>query len=171
MNDSRSTQPTPEPIQMFSSLPGDATMDSSPSPSPEPLPSTSLLPTCTPSSQPSPTASTSSIPYTSPKTHTLTSISPSDPSKSRSFECRYLLAPTDSKFAQSSRSFLDLPESYFAPTPVELQQAFAGQVKKREELVDRPLLTQKLRELEEAQKSKAKAAKWPQVRSRPYLLY
>ncbi|GAA5916202.1 uncharacterized protein JCM6883_000688 [Sporobolomyces salmoneus] len=145
-----------EPIQMSSSLPGDAHSSPSPSPSPPPQPSTSA-----PSA---PQASTSTVPYSEPKTYDLLSVHPSDPSKQRSFSCRYFLAPS-SDYPPSSR-FLDLPESYFTPTAVELQQAFAGQVKKRKELVDKPLLTQKLREREEAQKNRQKASKWPQTRVR-----
>ncbi|GAA5962734.1 hypothetical protein JCM3765_006184 [Sporobolomyces pararoseus] len=144
-----------EPIKMTSALPGDAHSSSSPSPSPPQSPAPTSV---------QPQASTSSVPYTEPKTHELLSVHPTDPSKQRSFPCRYFLAPS-SDFPPSSR-FLDLPESYFTPTAVELQQAFAGQVKKREELIDKPLLTKKLREREEAQKSRQKASKWPQTRVR-----
>lgn len=147
-----------EPIKMTSSLPGDAHATPSPSPSPPPASQPPV------SAAAAPEASTSTVPYTEPKTHTLVSVHPSDPSKQRSFPCRYFLAPS-ADFPPSSR-FLDLPESYFTPTAVELQQAFAGQVKRREELIDKPLLTKKLREREEAQKNRSKASKWPQTRVR-----
>ncbi|GAA5941296.1 Ubx4p [Sporobolomyces koalae] len=101
----------------------------------------------------------------SARSYELVSVSSVDPSKRRSFNCRYYLAPASDQPSSSSR-FLDLPESYFNPTPVELQQAFAGQVKRREQLVDRPLLTQKLRDQQQAQHSTDRAAKWPHTRIR-----
>ncbi|GAA5834398.1 hypothetical protein JCM11251_007978 [Rhodosporidiobolus azoricus] len=145
----------------MSRLPGDAQPSPSPPPSPSPAP------------PPAPEPSTSSLPANpgpdgEARTTILTSISPTDPTKQRQFEARYYLRSSSSSsgHASASRSFLDLPESYFAPTAVELQQAFAGQVKKREELTDRPLLTKRLREREEAEKSRQKAARWPQTRIR-----
>ncbi|GAA5866012.1 hypothetical protein JCM1840_003374 [Sporobolomyces johnsonii] len=147
--------PPQDPIQFTSALPGDAHHSPSPSPSPPPA-------------SPRPQPSTSPAPSPAePQICTLTSVSPTDPTKSRTFHARYFLpSSSSSAHASSSRSFLDLPESYFTPTPVELQQAFAGQVKRREELTDRPLLTQKLRDRQEAEKSRAKAARWPQTRIR-----
>ncbi|GAA6059658.1 hypothetical protein JCM10212_000045, partial [Sporobolomyces blumeae] len=150
---------TDDSVQMTSRLPGDA-HDSSPSRSPSP-PSSSATPAAPPR-PPSPRPSASA----SPKTYELVSVSATDPSKRRTFSCEYLLPPTSDFASSSSRSFLDLPESYFNPTPTELQQAFAGQVKKREDLVDKPLLTQKLRDREEAHKNRAKAARWPHTRIR-----
>ncbi|SCV74684.1 BQ2448_7713 [Microbotryum intermedium] len=86
-----------------------------------------------------------------------------DGSKTRLFHAKYFL-PVDSD--PSTSRMLDLPESYFAPTAVELQTAFAGQVKKREDLLERPLMTQKLRDREEALKSREKGSRWPQTRIR-----
>ncbi|GJN94041.1 hypothetical protein Rhopal_007104-T1 [Rhodotorula paludigena] len=148
------------PASFASRLPGDAAL----SPSPEPTPSPPPLP---PRDQPAP-ASSPAAGDSAPRTVVLTSVHPTDPAKQRAFEARYFL-PSDSSSsaaAASSRSFLDLPESYFQPTPSELQQAFAGQVRKREDLVDRPLLTQKLRDRQDAERSRAKAARWPQTRIR-----
>ncbi|GAA5891897.1 hypothetical protein JCM6882_007398 [Rhodosporidiobolus microsporus] len=147
---------------MLSRLPGDAHPSPSPSPSPSPAPS--------PAPEPS-TSSAALQPNPGPdgeaRTTILTSVSPSDPTKRRDFEARYYLpSSSTSGHAYASRSFLDLPESYFSPTATELQQAFAGQVKRREELTDRPLLTKRLREREEAEKSRQKAARWPQTRIR-----
>lgn len=59
-----------------------------------------------------------------------------------------------------------LPDSYFSPTPSELQTAFAGQVRKREQLVDRPLLTKALREREEGGKMEERRKRWPETRIR-----
>ncbi|GAA6051594.1 hypothetical protein JCM3770_003488 [Rhodotorula araucariae] len=142
-----------DPTQLTSRLPGDAL---APSPSPSP-----------PSPPRLPVASTSAPQPATPRTLVLTSVHPSDPNKSRPFEYRYY-APSSASHshAAASRSFLDLPESYFQPTPVELQQAYAGQVKRREDLVDRPLLTQKLRDQQHAQHARAKAARWPHTRIR-----
>ncbi|CEQ42745.1 SPOSA6832_04590, partial [Sporobolomyces salmonicolor] len=154
------TDPAPdhEPIRLTSALPGDAHGSSPPSPPPPPPPPASPFRELESTSAAAPPAE--------PGTYPLTSTSPTDPSKSRTFHARYFLpSSSSSAHASSSRSFLDLPESYFNPTAVELQQAFAGQVKRREELTDRPLLTQKLRDRQEAEKSRAKAARWPQVRS------
>ncbi|GAA5988882.1 hypothetical protein JCM11641_002109 [Rhodosporidiobolus odoratus] len=152
---------TPEqPIQMLSSLPGDVQAAPSPSPSPPP-------PAQSSSSASTPTLTANPGSDGQAQTHILTSVSPVDPSKQRQFEARYYLPSTlSSSHSAASRSFLDLPESYFAPTPVELQQAYAGQVQKTKDLVDRPLLTKRLREREEAEKSRVKAAKWPQTRIR-----
>ncbi|BGP20379.1 hypothetical protein JCM10213_002309 [Rhodosporidiobolus nylandii] len=154
-------QPQEQPISMLSRLPGDAQPSPSPPASPSPAPA----------DPPSPSSSSALTPNPGPdglaQTHILTSVSASDPSKQRNFEARYYLPSSSSSgHAQASRSFLDLPESYFAPTPVELQQAYAGQVKKREDLTERPLLTKRLREREEAEKSRQKAARWPQTRIR-----
>ncbi|GAA5938051.1 hypothetical protein JCM1841_000219 [Sporobolomyces salmonicolor] len=155
------TDPAPdhEPIRLTSALPGDAHGSSPPSPPPPPPPPASPFRELESTSAAAPPAE--------PGTYPLTSTSPTDPSKSRTFHARYFLpSSSSSAHASSSRSFLDLPESYFNPTAVELQQAFAGQVKRREELTDRPLLTQKLRDRQEAEKSRAKAARWPQTRIR-----
>ncbi|GAA6039577.1 hypothetical protein JCM8097_008402 [Rhodosporidiobolus ruineniae] len=143
------------PPSLLSRLPGDAYAEPTLSPSPSPPP-----PASTPSSSSAPTDKPAD-------TLILTSISPTDPTKRRDFEARYYL-PSSASSAHSlaSRSFLDLPESYFQPTPVELQQAYAGQVKRREDLTDRPLLTKRLRDRQEAEKSRAKAARWPQTRIR-----
>ncbi|GAA6015882.1 hypothetical protein JCM10207_006791 [Rhodosporidiobolus poonsookiae] len=147
---------TPTGLSSFTSmLPGDAqpARSTSPSPSPPEVASSSLA--------------ANALPDGSARTTILTSVSATDPSKRRDFEARYYLPPSsDSGHAAAARSFLDLPESYFAPTPVELQQAYAGQVKKREDLTDRPLLTKRLRDEEEARKSRQKAARWPQTRIR-----
>ncbi|BGP51943.1 hypothetical protein JCM10450v2_007903 [Rhodotorula kratochvilovae] len=142
-------------IQLTSRLPGDAL---APSPSPSPPP---------PAPHPVASTSTQSPPPGPAKTVVLTSTHPTDPSKSRAFEYRFY-APSSSSAAHAaaSRSFLDLPESYFQPTPVELQQAYAGQVKRREDLTDRPLLTQKLRDQQLAAHDRAKAARWPHTRIR-----
>lgn len=139
-----------EPITMTSRLPGDAHSSPSPSPSPEPVagPSTATH-TVQPAAGPA-------------RTVILTSVSPVDPSKRRDFEARFYL-PSSSTHATATTRFLDLPESYFQPTQVELQQAFAGQVKKREDMTDKPLMTKALREREEAAKNRAKAARWPHV--------
>lgn len=59
-----------------------------------------------------------------------------------------------------------LTDSYFSPTPSELQTAFAGQVAKREQLVDRPLLTRALREKEAGTKMEEKRKRWPETRIR-----
>lgn len=151
------------PASFASRLPGDAALSPSPEPSPSPPPPPPPRAAPDPEPAPSPAAGDSA-----PRTIVLTSVHPTDPAKQRAFEARYFL-PSDSSSsaaAASSRSFLDLPESYFQPTPSELQQAFAGQVRKREDLVDRPLLTQKLRDRQDAERSRAKAARWPQVRTR-----
>ncbi|BGP11711.1 Tether containing UBX domain for GLUT4 [Rhodotorula toruloides] len=142
-----------EPITMTSRLPGDAHSSPSPSPSPEPVagPSTATH-TVQPAAGPA-------------RTVILTSVSPVDPSKRRDFEARFYL-PSSSTHATATTRFLDLPESYFQPTQVELQQAFAGQVKKREDMTDKPLMTKALREREEAAKNRAKAARWPHTRIR-----
>lgn len=92
---------------------------------------------------------------------TITSTSPSG-LKTRAFPAKYF-KPVSSTSSGSGRGFLDLPESYFAPTPSELQTAFAGQVRKREMLVDAPLLTRALREKEALEKKGIKANRWPQV--------
>ena len=91
----------------------------------------------------------------------LTSTS-ADGLRSRDFALKYWKPVTHDA---PLRAALDLPESYFSPTASELQTAFAGQVKKREQLVDAPLLTRKLREKEELEKSRIKANRWPQVSS------
>lgn len=95
---------------------------------------------------------------------TITSTSPSG-LKTRNFPAKYF-KPVSSTSSGSGRGFLDLPESYFAPTPSELQTAFAGQVRKREMLVDAPLLTRALREKEALEKKGVKANRWPQTRIR-----
>lgn len=140
-----------ELITMTSRLPGDAQPSPSPSPSPEPV--------AGPSNPPPPVQ----LAPGPAKTVVLTSVSPVDPSKRRDFEARFYL-PSSSTHATATTRFLDLPESYFQPTQVELQQAFAGQVKKREDMTERPLMTKALREREEAAKNRAKAARWPHVR-------
>ncbi|GAA6003309.1 uncharacterized protein JCM10292_003846 [Rhodotorula paludigena] len=151
------------PASFASRLPGDAALSPSPEPSPSPPPPPP--PRAEPAPAPAPSLAAGD---SAPRTVVLTSVHPTDPAKQRAFEARYFL-PSDSSSsaaAASSRSFLDLPESYFQPTPSELQQAFAGQVRKREDLVDRPLLTQKLRDRQDAERSRAKAARWPQTRIR-----
>ncbi|GEM11256.1 tether containing UBX domainfor GLUT4 [Rhodotorula toruloides] len=137
---------------MTSRLPGDAHSSPFPSPSPEPV--------AGPSTTPAPVQ-----PAAGPaRTVILTSVSPVDPLKRREFEARFYLP--FSTHATATTRFLDLPESYFQPTQVELQQAFAGQIKKREDLTDRPLMTKALREREDAAKNRAKAARWPHTRIR-----
>ncbi|KWU41279.1 hypothetical protein RHOSPDRAFT_4100, partial [Rhodotorula sp. JG-1b] len=56
-----------------------------------------------------------------------------------------------------------LPESYFQPTAQELQRAHAHAISHREHLVDRPLLTSKLRDQQRADKQRAKATKFPKT--------
>lgn len=89
-------------------------------------------------------------------------ISTSASGKTRTWLAKYY-APSSGS-GSGRPSVLDLPESYFAPTPSELQAAFAGQVKKREMLIDAPLLTKKLRDQEEEAKGNVKRDRWPQVR-------
>ncbi|SCZ97827.1 BZ3500_MvSof-1268-A1-R1_Chr3-3g06396 [Microbotryum saponariae] len=108
------------------------------------------------------TTTTSQPPQTTEKIVPLLSVSP-DGSKTRLFHAKYFL-PVQSD--PSTSRMVDLPESYFAPTAVELQTAFAGQVKKREDLLERPLMTQRLRDREEATKSRERASRWPQTRIR-----
>lgn len=117
----------------------------------QPEASTSTAPVAAPTPAPAPPTEAQII--------TLTSTS-SDGLRTRSFLAKYWKPVTHDA---PLRAALDLPESYFAPTPSELQTAFAGQVKKREQLVDAPLLTRKLREKEEAERSRVKAGRWPQV--------
>lgn len=126
-----------------------ASTSTSPStPTPQPANATA---TATPTSDPTPTP-TPIIP--------LLSTSPTDPTRTRTFLAKYFL-PVEHD--APLRAALDLPEAYFAPTASELQQAFAGQVRRREQLVDAPMLTQKLRDQEEARKTREKAGRWPQV--------
>lgn len=106
-----------------------------------------------------PPAPSTSTPAPEPAIITLTSTS-SDGLRSRDFHCKYFKPVLHDA---PLRAALDLPESYFSPTASELQSAFAGQVKKREGLVDAPLLTRKLREKEEQEKLRTKANRWPQV--------
>lgn len=110
-----------------------------------------------------PVASTSSVTSATSASEspiiTLTSVS-ADGTRSRQFHAKYF-RPVDSD--APLRAALDLPEAYYSPTASELQTAFAGQVRKREQLVDAPLLTKKLREREEAEKSREKQKRWPQV--------
>ncbi|POY73119.1 hypothetical protein BMF94_3812 [Rhodotorula taiwanensis] len=154
-----------EPITFSSRLPGDAHASPSPSSSPSPAP---------PEPEPEPEASSSTAapalqqPNKTARTIVLTSISPNDPAKRRDFEARYYSPPSSSSAAStaSTRSFLDLPESYFTPTASELQRAHAQAISHREHLVDRPLLTSKLRQRQEAERNRTKAAKWPQTRIR-----
>lgn len=93
---------------------------------------------------------------------TITSTSPSG-LKTRDFLAKYYKPVSDSQLGVANRHFIDLPESYFSPTPSELQIAFAGQVRKREGLVDAPMLTKALRDKELAAKERTKANRWPQV--------
>ncbi|KAM0752974.1 hypothetical protein T439DRAFT_323592 [Meredithblackwellia eburnea MCA 4105] len=81
----------------------------------------------------------------------------------RTWSLSYFLPPSGPSAASVLSS---LPESYFAPTPSELQTAFAGQVRQREQLVDRPLLTKALREREEISKSAEREKKWPEIKVR-----
>ncbi|TNY19659.1 hypothetical protein DMC30DRAFT_417667 [Rhodotorula diobovata] len=129
-----------EPITMSSRMPGDA-VASTPQPQPQPGPA---------------------------KTVILTSVHPTDPSKQRAFEYRYYAAPSSSSQGPSalSRSLLDLPESYFSPTPSELQHAHHSHVKRTHDLVDRPLLTQKLRDQQLRQHERDRAQRWPLTRIR-----
>lgn len=90
----------------------------------------------------------------------LTSISPVDPSKQRTFTARYYTQPASSTPSTSSA---DLPDSYFQPTAQELQRAHAHAISHREHLVDRPLLTSKLRDQQRADKQRTKAAKFPKT--------
>ncbi|GAA5895510.1 hypothetical protein JCM8208_005251 [Rhodotorula glutinis] len=147
-----------EPISMLSRLPGDAHGSPSPSPSPSPPP------------RPRPPVASTSTTATAPKpgparTITLTSVHPTDPSKQRPFSYRYY-APSSSALESATRAFLDLPESYFEPLPSEVQHAHASSVKRREHLVDRPLLTQKLRDQTRRDHDRDKRARWPQTRIR-----
>ncbi|GAA5982396.1 hypothetical protein JCM10908_006630 [Rhodotorula pacifica] len=149
----------PSTSSFASRLPGDALQPSSPSPSPSPPP-------------PSAVASSSSQPqapaYQQPgkneaRTIVLTSISPTDPSKKRDFEARYYLAPSSSA---SSSTTASLPDSYFQPTAQELQRAHAQSIAHVSSLVDRPLLTSKLRQQQQAEKTRTKLAKWPHTKIR-----
>lgn len=147
---------------MSSRMPGDAVASSaSPSPSPSPPPrAPHESPTSsTPQPQPQPGPA---------KTVILTSVHPTDPSKQRAFEYRYYAAPSSSSQGPSalSRSLLDLPESYFSPTPSELQHAHHSHVKRTHDLVDRPLLTQKLRDQQLRQHERDRAQRWPLTRIR-----
>ncbi|GAA6020124.1 hypothetical protein JCM8202_005000 [Rhodotorula sphaerocarpa] len=152
-----------EPVSMTSRLPGDAQGEPSSSSSPPP-----------PNARAAFTSSSTATPQAAPaarreaRTVVLTSVSATDPSKRRDFEARYFHASSasDSASSSSARAFLDLPESYFQPTPSELQRAHAQAISHREQLVDRPLLTAKLRERTEAERNRAKAARWPQTRIR-----
>ncbi|KAK4048646.1 hypothetical protein OIV83_004616 [Microbotryomycetes sp. JL201] len=119
--------------------------------------------------QQAPVPSTSSAPPTTSARATgeqpivtLKSVS-SDGQRSREFHAKYFRPVLHD---QPLREMLDLPESYFQPTASELQQAFAGQVRKREQLTDAPLLTSKLREREEATSHREKARRWPHTRIR-----
>ncbi|KAM0787326.1 hypothetical protein ACM66B_007099 [Microbotryomycetes sp. NB124-2] len=93
---------------------------------------------------------------------TLTSVS-SDGQRSRQFHAKYFKPVLHD---QPLQQMLDLPESYFQPTASELQQALAGQVRKREQLTDAPLLTSKLREREQVTNQRDKARRWPHTRIR-----
>lgn len=84
----------------------------------------------------------------------------------KAYFVKYFLPSSSSNAAGPSNRLIDLPESYFTPSPVELQMAYASQVRKREQLTEAPLLTKRLRERDEAEKNRAKAAKWPQTRIR-----
>jgi hypothetical protein len=114
-----------------------------------------------PAGSASASASTSTLPVSPPPlpATVVTFVSTSASGKTREWHAKYY-APSTST---GRPSVLDLPESYFAPTASELQAAFAGQVKKREGLVDAPMLTKKLRDAEEAKKGKARSDRWPQV--------
>ncbi|GAA5842876.1 hypothetical protein JCM9279_004016 [Rhodotorula babjevae] len=142
---------------MLSRLPGDALDSPTPSPSPSPPP---------PPPQPVASTSTAAAPEPGPaRTITLTSVHPTDPSKQRPFAYRYY-APSSSALDSATRSFLDLPESYFQPLPSEIHTAHASSVKRREDLVDRPLLTQKLRDQNQRDHDRDKARRWPHTRIR-----
>ncbi|GAA5940184.1 hypothetical protein JCM3775_007288 [Rhodotorula graminis] len=143
-----------EPISMASRLPDDALSSPSPSPSPSPPPQPPVASTSTAHPEPGPA-----------RTITLTSVSPVDPNKRRDFSYRYY-APSSSALDSATRSFLDLPESYFQPLPSEIQHAHASSVKRREDLVDRPLLTQKLRDQHQRDHDRDKARRWPHTRIR-----
>ncbi|ORY73639.1 hypothetical protein BCR35DRAFT_281562 [Leucosporidium creatinivorum] len=163
MEDGTALQKQPEEqeeIKFGGMLPGDAmdedtTEDSAADDSqPEASTSTAAAAAPPPASVPSPAAPARII--------TLTSTSP-DGLRTRTFHAKYYKPVlTDAPL----KAAMDLPESYFSPTPSELQTAFAGQVKKREQLVDGPLLTRKLREKEEMEKSRERAGRWPQTRIR-----
>jgi tether containing UBX domain for GLUT4 len=103
-----------------------------------------------------PSSSSSSA---SPSSVLLTSISPVDPSKQRTFTARYYTQPASSTASTGA----DLPDSYFQPTAQELQRAHAQAISHREHLVDRPLLTSKLRDQQRADKQRTKANKFPRT--------
>ena len=58
----------------------------------------------------------------------------------------------------------EVSDADFEPTGGELHAAFAGQVRKREKLVDGPLLTRKLRDEAAAKDMAARRARFPTVR-------
>ena len=58
----------------------------------------------------------------------------------------------------------EVNDADFEPTGGELHAAFAGQVRKREKLVDGPLLTRKLRDEAAAKDMAARRARFPTVR-------
>ncbi|GAA5880031.1 hypothetical protein JCM3774_004540 [Rhodotorula dairenensis] len=130
-----------------SRLPGDAPLASPPSPTASASAS---------SSSPAPPRPSQAV--------TLTSISQLDPSKQRAFTAKYYRPPAAAAApAASLRAALDLPDSYFQPTSQELERAHAHAVQHRQHLVDRPLLTQKLRDRDRAEKDRKRAARWPET--------
>ncbi|KAI5481946.1 hypothetical protein MNV49_000223 [Pseudohyphozyma bogoriensis] len=145
-----SPPPEPSTSSFASLLPGDAPVPPAPSPSPPPAPA--------PAPAPAPPSTSTPI--------TLITTFLNGTTRTWPLVSYYPAPSSSSSAADSTRAFLALPDSYFSPTPTELQAAFAGQVKKREELVDRPLLTGKLREREEKGRRDERERRWPQTKIR-----
>lgn len=152
------------PPRMFSSLPGDAQL-SSPSPSPSPPPPSEPFTSTTPAPPPAlaPTAGADGQPVPV----TLTSISHSDSTKRRDFTAVYFLPPSSPTPSSSSLALSRKQDDDLVPTAAEMQAAYAGVVRKREEGENRPLMTKRLREREEDEKRKGSRDRWPQVRRFP----
>lgn len=104
-----------------------------------------------------------SSPSSSPSSVLLTSISSVDPSKRRTFTARYYTQPRTSTSTPAPSTSTHLPDSYFQPTAQELERAHAQAILHREHLVDRPLLTSKLRDQQLKDKQRIKATKFPKT--------
>jgi hypothetical protein len=154
------------PPRMFSSLPGDA-QPSSPSPSPSPSPPPPVPSASSSSAAPPPALVPTAGADGQPTSITLTSISPTDPSKRRDFSALYFLPPSSSTPSSSALALSRRGDDELVPTSAEIQAAYAGQVKRREDGENRPLMTKRLREREEDEKRRGAKERWPQVRFSP----
>ncbi|KAL8286656.1 hypothetical protein RQP46_004184 [Phenoliferia psychrophenolica] len=138
----------------------DAT-EPSPAAAAEPVASTSTSGT---TSAPAPAASAPATPPPAPTPIILTTNFQNG--TTREWSLTYFHPPSRATGPSAAAVLSSLPDSYFSPTPSELQTAFAGQVRKREELVDRPLLTKAYRDKEAGGKMEEKRKRWPETRIR-----